>query len=103
MAQAGAIVMAQRFAGVPAPGGGWDAEVNAKIQASAAANNVANAVAYYTDICGIPLKADGTAALHRRRDRGPRVGRAGRLGGAARWGGDDPGLSDPARSARSPA
>jgi hypothetical protein len=64
MAQAGAIVMAQRFAGVPAPGGGWDAEVNAKIQASAAANNVANAVAYYTDICGIPLKADGTAALH---------------------------------------
>ena len=64
MAQAGAIVMAQRFAGVPAPGGGWDAEVNAKIQASAAANNVANAVAYYTDICGIPLKSDGTAALH---------------------------------------
>ena len=64
MAQAGAIVMAQRFAGVPAPGGGWDAEVNAKIQASAAANNVANAVAYYTDICGIPLKADGTAALN---------------------------------------
>ena len=64
MAQAGAIVMAQRFAGVPAPVGGWDAEVNAKIQASAAANNVANAVAYYTDICGIPLKADGTAALH---------------------------------------
>ena len=63
MAQAGAIVMAQRFAGVPAPVGGWDAEVNAKIQASAAANNVANAVAYYTDICGIPLKADGTAAL----------------------------------------
>ena len=93
MAQAGAIVLAQRFAGVPAPGGGWDAEVNAKIQASAAANNVANAVAYYTDICGIPLKADGTAALNGGRDRGPRVGRAGRRGPAG-WHGDDAGLPD---------
>jgi hypothetical protein len=64
MAQAGAIVMAQRFAGVTAPVGGWDAEVNAKIQASASANGITDLEAYYTDICGIPLKADGTAALN---------------------------------------
>jgi hypothetical protein len=64
MAQAGAIVMAQRFAGVTAPGLGWDAEVDAKIQASALANGITKLAAYYTDICGIPLKLDGSAALH---------------------------------------
>lgn len=64
-AEAGAIVMAQRFAGVTTPAGGWDAKVSSKIQASAAANGLdAPVVAYYTDICGIPLRADGSAALN---------------------------------------
>ena len=31
---------------------------------TAAANNMTVQAAYYTDICGIPLKADGTAALN---------------------------------------
>jgi hypothetical protein len=63
-AEAGAIVMAQRFAGVTVPVGGWDAEVLAKIQASATANGLAVSAAYYTDICGIPLRANGSAALN---------------------------------------
>jgi hypothetical protein len=64
ISQAGAIVLAQRFAGVTAPVGGWDAEVNAKVQASATANGIANVTAYYTDICGLVLKSDGSAALN---------------------------------------
>ena len=63
-AEAGTIVMAQRFAGATAPGLGWDAEVSSKIQASAAANGLTVTAAYYTDICGIPLRKDGTAALN---------------------------------------
>ena len=39
-AEAGAIVLAQRSPASTAPAGGWDAEVAAKIQASAAANNL---------------------------------------------------------------
>jgi Flp pilus assembly protein TadG len=62
-AEAGALVLAQRLAGATAPGGGWDASVNAAIAASATANGVTIQAAYYTDICGIPLKADGTASL----------------------------------------
>jgi hypothetical protein len=63
-AEAGAIVMAQRFAGALPPLTGWDAEVSAKVQASAVANGLAISAAYYTDVCGIPLKADGTGALN---------------------------------------
>ncbi|MBI2782080.1 MAG: Tad domain-containing protein [Chloroflexi bacterium] len=62
-AEAGAIVLAQRLAVTTTPSGGWDAEVVAKLAASASANNVVVKAAYYTDICGIPLKSDGTAAL----------------------------------------
>lgn len=64
MAEAGAIVMAQRFAGVTTPGGGWDAAVLSKIQSSATANGVTLGNAYYTDICGIPLQLDGSPALN---------------------------------------
>jgi hypothetical protein len=64
MAQSGAIVLARRFAGATAPVGGWDAEVNAKVQASATANGILNATAYYTDICGLLLKPDGSKALN---------------------------------------
>ncbi len=63
-AEAGAIVLAMRLAGVATPAGGWDAEVAVKVTQSATSNNMTVKAAYYTDICGIPLKADGTAALN---------------------------------------
>lgn len=62
--EAGAIVMAQRMAGVSAPAGGWDAAVSSAIQTNAGANDVTVTAAYYTDVCGIPLKSDGSAALN---------------------------------------
>jgi hypothetical protein len=62
-AEAGAIVLASRLAGVPEPVGGWDALVKAKLMESASANHVTVKQAYYTDICGIPLKPNGSAAL----------------------------------------
>jgi hypothetical protein len=63
-AEAGATVMASRLAGAAAPADGWDAVVSTQVQANAAANGVSAGAAYYTDICGIPLQADGTAALN---------------------------------------
>ncbi len=63
-AEAGAIVMARRFAGATAPLTGWDAEVSAQVQASAVANGLTISAAYYTDICGIPLQSNGSAALN---------------------------------------
>jgi Putative Tad-like Flp pilus-assembly len=63
-AEAGAIVMAEKFAGSSAPAGGWDSAVNSQVQTIAAANGLTLAGTYYTDICGIPLKPDGTAALN---------------------------------------
>ena len=62
-AEAGAILLARRLAGAPIPTGGWDATIAAKVNQTAAANNMTVGAAYYTDICGIPLKPDGTAAL----------------------------------------
>ena len=62
--EAGAIVLAERLAGVPQPGIGWDATINQKVLSSAAANNMTVNAAYYTDICGIPLRSDGTGALN---------------------------------------
>lgn len=86
-AEAGAIVLAQRLAGTTTPGGGWDASVAAKIAASAAANNVTVTAAYYTDICGIPLKSDGSAALNvdgtENLAAAMRVGTGGLPGGSA--------------------
>ena len=63
-AEAGAVVFAARLAGAAVPAGGWDGEVATKIAQSAASNNVTVQAAYYTDICGIPLKPDGTAAIN---------------------------------------
>jgi hypothetical protein len=40
-----------------------DAEVRAAIDSTAAANGIDVQDAYYTDICGTPLKSDGTAAV----------------------------------------
>jgi hypothetical protein len=62
-AEAGAVVLAQRLAGATAPVAGWDATVNGAITSSAAGNGITVGAAYYTDICGIPLKSDGSAAL----------------------------------------
>ena len=62
-AEAGAVIMAEEFAGAIAPVQGWDTAVMTAINDSATANGVTVVNAYYTDICGIPLKADGTAAL----------------------------------------
>ncbi|HXG26928.1 MAG TPA: pilus assembly protein TadG-related protein [Candidatus Binatia bacterium] len=84
-AEAGAIVLAQRIAGVTTPAGGWDAEVNAKVQASAAANNLTLIHAYYTDICGIPLQWDGSAALNA--DGTEDLARAHKVGGGSLPGG----------------
>jgi hypothetical protein len=62
-AEAGALVLASRLAGASTPAGGWDSTINAAILSSALANGITVEAAYYTDICGIPLKADGTASL----------------------------------------
>jgi hypothetical protein len=56
--------MAEQFAGAAAPAIGWDAAVSSAVNASAAANGITVSAAYYTDICGIPLQPDGTAALN---------------------------------------
>ena len=63
-AEAGAIVLAARLAGAVEPAGGWDANVAAKVQQSADANGVTVQAAYYTDICGVPLASDGSAAVN---------------------------------------
>jgi hypothetical protein len=63
-AEAGAIVLASRLAGAATPTLGWDGEVANKIAQSAAANNTNVQAAYYTDICGIPLRSNGNAALN---------------------------------------
>jgi hypothetical protein len=62
-AEAGAVLLAERLAGASDPSGGWDVNINARIGQVAAANNITVSAAYYTDICGIPLKSDGTAAI----------------------------------------
>jgi hypothetical protein len=62
-AESGAVVMAERFAGAVPPLGGWDAAVRSAIDSSALANGLTVTGAYYTDICGVPLKPDGSAAV----------------------------------------
>ena len=63
-AEAGAVILAERLAGAEAPSGGWDVNIAARINQTAAANNITVQAAYYTDICGIPLKLDGTGAIN---------------------------------------
>ncbi|HYK96041.1 MAG TPA: Tad domain-containing protein [Candidatus Dormibacteraeota bacterium] len=63
-AEAGAVVLASRLAGASTPSGGWDVNVSTRIAQVAAANNITVTAAYYTDICGIPLESDGTAAIN---------------------------------------
>ena len=63
-AEAGAVLLAERLAGVTEPTGGWDNNIHARLLQTAAANNITVDAAYYTDICGIPLMADGTGAIN---------------------------------------
>ena len=63
VAESGAVLLAKRLAGTTTPTGGWDANIASRMASTAAANNVTVGGAYYTDVCGIPLKFDGTAAL----------------------------------------
>jgi putative Flp pilus-assembly TadE/G-like protein len=63
-AEAGAVILAERLAGVAEPSGGWDLNVWTSINQVAAANGITIDAAYYTDICGIPLEADGTGAIN---------------------------------------
>lgn len=63
-AEAGAVIMAEEFAGATAPAGGWDAAVENAVNTSAAANGITVVAAYYTDICGVPLQSNGAAALN---------------------------------------
>jgi hypothetical protein len=63
-AEAGAVLLAERLAGVTEPTGGWDNNINARIAQTAAANNMTVDAAYYTDICGIPLQPDGQGAIN---------------------------------------
>lgn len=62
-AEAGAVLLAERLSGASEPSGGWDLNIAGRLQQTADANNVTVEAAYYTDICGIPLKADGTGAI----------------------------------------
>ena len=63
-AEAGAVILAERLAGVEEPSGGWDVNVWTRLTQTAAANGITIESAYYTDICGIPLEADGTGAIN---------------------------------------
>jgi hypothetical protein len=63
-AEAGAVILAERLAGATEPSGGWDLNIAGRLMQTADANNMTVEAAYYTDICGIPLKADGTAAIN---------------------------------------
>ena len=63
-AEAGAVLLAERLAGAAEPSGGWDLNIAGRLQQTADANNMTVEAAYYTDICGIPLKADGTGAIN---------------------------------------
>jgi hypothetical protein len=63
-AEAGAVLLAERLAGANEPSGGWDLNIAGRLQQTADANNVTVEAAYYTDICGVPLKSDGTAAVN---------------------------------------
>jgi hypothetical protein len=63
-AEAAAIVLAGRLAGAATPAAGWDGEVAAKIAQSATANGITVQAAYYTDICGIPLRSNGNGAVN---------------------------------------
>jgi len=63
-AEAGAVVLAERLAGVSTPALGWDATVDAQVTSLLNANGLTRVGAYYTDICGIPLTSTGQKSLN---------------------------------------
>ena len=86
VAEAGAIILASRLANAATPSGGWDAAVSAKIASTAVASGITIKAAYYTDICGIPLKSNGSAALtgsNENLSEAVQVGSGGLPGGTA--------------------
>ena len=46
------------------PSGGWDVNIWTRLTQTASANGITIDAAYYTDICGIPLEADGSGAIN---------------------------------------
>ena len=62
-AEAGAVLLAERLAGQVEPSGGWDLNIATRVEQVADANHIDIQEMYYTDICGIPLKLDGSAAI----------------------------------------
>jgi hypothetical protein len=62
-AEAGAVLLAERLAGQTEPSGGWDLNIATRVAQVAEANHIDIQEMYYTDICGIPLKSDGSAAI----------------------------------------
>lgn len=64
VAEAGAVMLAERLAGANEPSGGWDLNIAARLTQTASANNMTVEAAYYTDICGIPLQSDGSGAIN---------------------------------------
>jgi putative Flp pilus-assembly TadE/G-like protein len=64
VAEAGAVMLAERLAGANEPSGGWDLNIAARLAQTATANNMTVEAAYYTDICGIPLESDGSGAIN---------------------------------------
>lgn len=64
VAEAGAVMLAERLAGANEPSGGWDLNIAARLAQTATANNMTVEAAYYTDICGIPLQSDGSGAIN---------------------------------------
>jgi hypothetical protein len=63
-AEAGAVMLAERLSGVTEPSGGWDVNIWSRLTQTATANGITIDAAYYTDICGIPLQADGSGAIN---------------------------------------
>ncbi|HUQ44932.1 MAG TPA: Tad domain-containing protein [Candidatus Limnocylindria bacterium] len=62
-AEAGAVLLAERLAGQVEPSGGWDVNISTRVRQVATANHIDIQEMYYTDICGIPLKLNGSAAI----------------------------------------
>ena len=95
-------MLAERLAGATEPSGGWDVNIAGRLTQTAAANNITVEAAYYTDICGIPLEADGTGAINVDRTENLAVALQVGNGSHVLPGGTAtaPGLPEPARRSR---
>lgn len=62
VAEAGAVTLAQMWAGQTAPAAGWDAATATAMAQMAAQNEIPTPPGYYTDVCGTLLTPTGAAA-----------------------------------------